>query len=189
MSSMNLQPLPSALMMCWLTDLFSNPVSRLDSVSGLRNVAATAAVVHYFFFFIPPFYLWSALILSSPWWSPKCRLIVSKQQIDHRLLDSINTHTQKSCFIYELFGCCFYFLFQEPQANFASDCTSELWIALLFFLFSVFLEQSKVHLLLTNHNFLKSLLRNDVLEQGDPAEVCPAGRGMTAQYFVRWSFA
>lgn len=42
-----------------------------------------------------------------------------------------------------------------------------------------------MHLLLTNRNFLTSLLHDDVLEQGDPVEVCPAGRGMTAQYFVR----
>lgn len=56
MSSMNLQSLPSVLVMYWLTDLFSNPVSGLDSVSGLRNTAA-AAVVHYVFFLIPPFCL------------------------------------------------------------------------------------------------------------------------------------
>lgn len=47
MSNMNLRYLPSLLMTSWLTDFFSNLDSGLDSVPGLRKIAA-AAVVHLF---------------------------------------------------------------------------------------------------------------------------------------------
>lgn len=79
---MNLKHLPCLLMTCWLTDFFSNLDSGLDSVPGLRKIAA-AEVIHLFSFLFLLFIFDHSLSVPLLTAAVSAELIVSKGLIDY----------------------------------------------------------------------------------------------------------
>lgn len=79
MRSMDIEFLSSLLMTCWLTDFFSNMDSGLDSVPGLRKIAA-AEVTHSCIFNCSSF-LFVIIRLSTA--AVSTGLIVSKGQMNY----------------------------------------------------------------------------------------------------------
>lgn len=113
MSSMDLKFLPSLLMTCWLTDFLSNMDSGLDSVPGLRKIAA-AEVINLCIFNCSSFFICDHQRLYC-----SCKHRANCFKGTNELLDLINLlgffSFPTSCFIYELSGGCFYFVLQNPQ--------------------------------------------------------------------------